>query len=167
MIPFCGYLQILLEQMTDNNVSYAMKTELLYKYLYDLAHNWTVQNTKTSFSEKKEQDIDINGAIECCFRHILHPEWNLQSDDSKNNLYSALKQMKDRYAVEDAALIEHLMEVCRHPWTSAVKDVLSGSKCSRNETFQGNVEQIKVLPSSTISMFRNLLGNNQIFFIIT
>lgn len=150
--------EILLEQMTDNNVSYAMKTELLYKYLYDLAHNWTVQNTKTSFSEKKEQDIDINGAIECCFRHILHPEWNLQSDDSKNNLYSALKQMKDRYAVEDAALIEHLMEVCRHPWTSAVKDVLSGSKCSRNETFQALITQ----ESLPVRLFRleTLLDSN-------
>ena len=127
--------------MTDSSVSYAIKTELLYKYFYDLAHNWMVQNTKTSFSEKKEQDIDINGAIECCFRHILHPEWNLQSDDSKNYLYSALKQMKGIYAVEDAALIEHLMEVCRHPWTSTIKDVLSGSKCSRDEACHGNISE--------------------------
>lgn len=133
-----AFFQILLDQMTKNIVSYAMRTELLYKYFYDLTHNWKMQNTKSSLCERKAQDIDVNGVIDCCFRHAIHPEWNMQSDDSKNRLYNALKQMKEVYVAEDCVLIEHLMDVCRNPWTSdAVKDVLSGSKGAMTDTSNG------------------------------
>ena len=96
-------------------------------------------NTNSSLCERKAQDIDLSGVIDCCFRHAIHPEWNMQSDESKNHLFSALKQMKEVYAAEDSVLIDHLMNVCRNPWTlDVVKDVLSGSKGAMTETSNGN-----------------------------
>jgi len=151
--------KILLDQMTKNIVSYAMRTELLYKYFYDLTHNWKMQNTKSSLCERKAQDIDVNGVIDCCFRHAIHPEWNMQSDDSKNRLYNALKQMKEVYVAEDCVLIEHLMDVCRNPWTSdAVKDVLSGSKGAMTDTSNALITQES--PSVRLFRLETLLHSN-------
>ena len=146
--------------MTKNKVSCAMRTELLYKYFYDLTHNWTMQNTRSSLCERKAQDIDVNGVIDCCFRHAIHPEWNMQSDESKNHLYNALKQMKEVYVAEDGVLIAHLMDVCRDPWTTdAVKDVLSGTTGAMTETSHGN--KLKVESDWKVS------NDNSILVLIT
>jgi len=150
---------ILLDQLNKNIVSYAMRTELLYKYFYDITHNWTMPNTNSSLCERKAQDIDLSGVIDCCFRHAIHPEWNMQSDESKNHLFSALKQMKEVYAAEDSVLIDHLMNVCRNPWTlDVVKDVLSGSKGAMTETSNALITQES--PSVRLFRLETLLDSN-------
>ena len=125
--------------MTINKVSYAMRSELLYKYINDLSQNWTPPDTKSSLCKRRAQEIDVNEVFDCCFRHTIHPEWNVQSDESKDKLYHALEKMKQVHVSEDNALIGHLMDVCRNPWTSdVVKNVLSGSRSGVTETSNGN-----------------------------
>ena len=114
-----------------------MRTELLYKYFYNLTRDWTAQNSKFSLSEMSQKGIKINGVIDCCFCHAIDTEWSMQGDECKDHLYKSLKRLKE--IVEEDGIIAHLLDVCCQPWTSkAIKDVLSRTGANR-ETLNGKL----------------------------
>jgi hypothetical protein len=74
-----SFFQSLLSQLEDScsSVSYIYRSELIYKWLYDLTHNWATTTTTasaaaaaaaaaagSSFREKREQGIHIERVVE-------------------------------------------------------------------------------------------------------